>query len=219
MDQLPEPMAPEDTAAPYSHFCPQNIPQIKIRRIFICVCPYNKGLTWWTTSLWSVLKLMVSAKTDLWRKCCARKMKIYCKEKSPCLVFSDDDFIQTTESLWYSMEATCPQTYLAEVVRVVFDKKKNQPNKIHQVKWIIPNLVSSSCLRNYLHTRTWNICQLQLGNTTEHSSQINAWAKWFPPRHKCSFHIHYFKAFSCSTKVFQKANLGYTFLGGSEKQQ
>lgn len=56
-------------------------------------------------------------------------MKIYCKEKSPCLVFSDDDFIQTTESLWYSMEATCPQTYLAEVVRVVFDKKKTNQTK------------------------------------------------------------------------------------------
>lgn len=131
--QMPELMAPEDVAGFYSHFHPQNIPQTKIKHIFLFVCLYNKGLTWWILSSWSVLNLMVSAKIDLWRKCCARKMLFYCKEECPCPFFSDDTFIQTTESWWYSMEATSPpDTSWSSCSSGFWQRKK--PNQIKSTR-------------------------------------------------------------------------------------
>lgn len=168
---MPELTDPEDTADSYPHCCPQNIPQTKIGHIFIFICPYIKGLTWWITLLWSVLKLMVSAKTDLWRKCCARTMLIYPKEKP--VSFSQIKLLfKTTESLWkYGiMEATCPQTHLAQVVHVLFWQSKNQSTKIYQVNWIIPNLFSASRSRNTNVEHVINAWQLQLSSYTEQNS-------------------------------------------------
>ena len=87
--------------------------------------------------------------------------------------------------------------------------KQNPPGQLDYTKSVFLLLLEELFAHpNVEHVL--NICQLQLGNAAEYSSQINGWAKWFPPGIKWSFHIHCFEVFSCSTKVFQKANLGYT---------
>lgn len=139
-------------------------------------------------------------------------MLIYCKEKSLCLIFSDDTFIQAPESLWYSMETTCPQICLAQVVHVFLAKKQstkqNPPGTWDYTKPVFLLLPEEQFTHpNVEHIL--NVCQLQLSNTTEHNSQINGCAQWFSLNIQCYFHIHCFKVLSCSIKVFQEANLGY----------
>lgn len=128
--------------------------------------------------------------------------------------FSDDTFIQATESLQYGMKATCPQTCLAQL-SMCFLTKKKPTNQNPAPKPDYTKRSASSRRRKTFEDPNvedvLNIHWLKLGNSTDHNSQINKWAEWFPPGIKCSFHIHCFKVFCCSSKAFQKTNLGYTF--------
>lgn len=155
---------------------------------------------------------MVSTNSHLRRKCCACKMLIYCNDKS---VFSQMTPLVKLQN-HYDMvwKPPAPRHVLIKLLMCFLTKKKStNQNPAPKPGYAKPS--SSSRRRKTFADPNvedvLNICWLQLGNSTDRNSQTNGWTQWFPPGIKCSFHIHCFKVFSCSTKVFQKASLGYTF--------
>lgn len=80
------------------------------------------------------------------------------------------------------METTCPQMYLAQVVHVFLANnqptKQNPPSTWDYTKPVFL-LLPEELFTHPTVEHVLNVGQLQLGNTTEHISQINGCAQWF----------------------------------------